>query len=61
MKAIKREVLALSYAAHDPRTPWLARLLPLLVLAYALSPIDLIPGGAAAGGRRNGGHAGQSV
>ncbi|EYB68543.1 hypothetical protein DEIPH_ctg021orf0060 [Deinococcus phoenicis] len=37
------ELLALSLAARDPRTPWPARVLALLVLAYALSPIDLIP------------------
>lgn len=34
---------ALWLAARDPRTPWAARLLALLVAAYALSPIDLIP------------------
>jgi uncharacterized membrane protein YkvA (DUF1232 family) len=30
-------------AARDRRTPWYARLFGLLVTAYALSPIDLIP------------------
>ncbi len=30
-------------AARDPRTPWAARAVGLLVTAYALSPIDLIP------------------
>ncbi|MFC4639460.1 YkvA family protein [Deinococcus hohokamensis] len=40
---LKAELLALSHAARDPRTPWPARALALLVLAYALSPIDLIP------------------
>ena len=34
---------ALWFAARDPRTPLAARLLALLVAAYALSPIDLIP------------------
>uniref|UniRef100_A0A383VAP8 DUF1232 domain-containing protein n=1 Tax=Tetradesmus obliquus TaxID=3088 RepID=A0A383VAP8_TETOB len=34
---------ALYYAVHDPRTPVLSKLLPWLVLAYALSPLDLIP------------------
>ncbi len=29
--------------AKDPRTPWAARALTVFVLAYALSPIDLIP------------------
>lgn len=42
-KRLKAELLALGYAARDPRTPWYARAFALLVLAYALSPIDLIP------------------
>lgn len=41
--AIKADIFALWLAAHDPRTPWPAKLLALLVTAYALSPIDLIP------------------
>lgn len=43
VKALKREVLALYYAVHDPRTPWTAKVLPCVALAYALSPLDLIP------------------
>ena len=42
-KRLKREVLTLYCAARDPRTPVIARGLALLVVAYALSPIDLIP------------------
>ena len=42
-RALKRDVLALYIAARDPRTPWLARMVALVVTAYALSPIDLIP------------------
>ncbi|MBL8384790.1 MAG: DUF1232 domain-containing protein [Burkholderiales bacterium] len=42
-RALKRETLALYYAVRDPRTPWLARLVAGAVVAYALSPIDLIP------------------
>ena len=30
-------------AARDPRCPWSARIVGLVVGAYALSPIDLIP------------------
>lgn len=30
-------------AARDRRTPWPARLVCLLIAAYALSPIDLVP------------------
>lgn len=40
---IKRDVHALWLAARDPRMPRLAKLLALLIAAYALSPIDLIP------------------
>src|SRR6266581_2000332 len=36
---LKAETWALSFAARDPRTPWYAKLL----VAYACSPIDLIP------------------
>ncbi len=42
-RSIKRDVLAIYFAARDPRAPMLARLLALAVAAYALSPIDLIP------------------
>ena len=40
---LKRDVVALYIAAHDPRTPWYAKGIALVVAAYALSPIDLIP------------------
>src|SRR5262245_66029280 len=43
-RAIKRDVLALWIAARDPRVPWYAKALAMAVAAYALSPIDLIPG-----------------
>lgn len=39
----KREVLAVYFAARDPRTPWWLRGLALAIAAYALSPIDLVP------------------
>jgi uncharacterized membrane protein YkvA (DUF1232 family) len=42
-RQLKGEVLALNLAYRDRRTPWYARLVAALVLAYALSPIDLIP------------------
>ena len=42
-QVLKRDTLSLYYAARDPRTPWLAKLVIGLVVAYALSPIDLIP------------------
>ncbi len=43
VKHLKREIRALSLAATDPRTPWYARMLAVLIVGYALSPIDLIP------------------
>ena len=40
---LKLELHALWLAYNDPRTPWPARLLVVCIVAYALSPIDLIP------------------
>jgi uncharacterized membrane protein YkvA (DUF1232 family) len=40
---LKRELSALALAARDPRTPWYAKALAIGVVAYAFSPIDLIP------------------
>ncbi len=40
---LKTETYALYLAARDPRTPWYAKLLVAGIVAYALSPIDLIP------------------
>ena len=42
-KKLEQHTRVAYFAARDPRTPWLARWLALLVAAYALSPIDLIP------------------
>ena len=42
-KSLKRQTLVVYFAARDPRTPALVRLLAVAVAAYALSPIDLIP------------------
>ena len=42
-KELKQFTLVAYYAARDPRTPTFIRVLALLVAAYALSPIDLIP------------------
>ncbi len=40
---LKGETYALYLAARDPRTPWYAKLFVAGIVAYALSPIDLIP------------------
>ena len=42
-RVLKREIYALYLAARHPRTPWYAKVLAGAVVAYALSPIDLIP------------------
>ena len=41
--SVQRDVVAVYFAARDPRTPAFVRWLALAVAAYALSPIDLIP------------------
>ncbi len=42
-RQLKRDVLALWFARRHPQTPWHAKALGAFVVAYALSPIDLIP------------------
>lgn len=42
-RALKTDVVAVALAYRDPRVPWYARLVAICVVAYALSPIDLIP------------------
>lgn len=43
IEALQQETYALYVAARDPRTPWYAKAVAVLVTAYAFSPIDLIP------------------
>jgi len=40
---LKADVVVLAVAVRDPRVPTVAKLLAAIVVAYALSPIDLIP------------------
>jgi uncharacterized membrane protein YkvA (DUF1232 family) len=42
-RELGREVYALYFACRDPRVPWYAKALAVGVVAYAFSPIDLIP------------------
>ncbi len=42
-RALKRDTHAVYLATRHPRTPWHAKLLAAAVVAYALSPFDLIP------------------
>lgn len=43
MKILKNEVLALFLAYKRPDVSWYAKLVAIIVVGYALSPIDLIP------------------
>lgn len=40
---LKVDIVALWLAARDPRVPWTIKAVAASVVAYALSPIDLIP------------------
>jgi uncharacterized membrane protein YkvA (DUF1232 family) len=42
-RRLEVELTAIYLAVRDPRTPWYARLVGAAVVAYAFSPIDLIP------------------
>jgi len=42
-RRLKTEAFALYLAARHPGTPWYAKLLAAAIVAYAFSPIDLIP------------------
>jgi uncharacterized membrane protein YkvA (DUF1232 family) len=42
-ESLKRDALTLWFAYRHPQAPWSAKLLGAFVIAYALSPIDLIP------------------
>ncbi len=43
MQAIQADISAVFIALKAPSTPWYAKALAFLTVAYALSPIDLIP------------------
>ena len=42
-KQLKNDIPALLLALKDRRTPWYAKLFATLTIAYALSPVDIIP------------------
>ncbi|SUD39860.1 membrane protein [Ectopseudomonas mendocina] len=42
-KALKHQVMVLWFVCRHPRTPMPPKLVAVVVVAYALSPIDLIP------------------
>ena len=43
VRALEADTYALYLASRDPRVPWPAKAVAALTVAYALSPIDLIP------------------
>ena len=43
LSRFRGEIRVYQRAVRDPRTPWLARMLLGAAVAYALSPVDLIP------------------
>ncbi len=40
---LKQDVLMLWFATKNPNTPWVPKAICIFIVAYALSPIDLIP------------------
>jgi len=42
-RLLKKEIIVLGVVYRDTRTPWYAKTLIAVVIAYSLSPIDLIP------------------
>jgi uncharacterized membrane protein YkvA (DUF1232 family) len=43
VRQLKQETYAVYLACKDPRVPWYARVFAGFVVAYAFSPLDLIP------------------
>ena len=42
-RKLKNEVYAIYLASKDSRTPWYARMLAVVIVAYVFSPLDFIP------------------
>jgi uncharacterized membrane protein YkvA (DUF1232 family) len=42
-KKLKNQVYTLYYACRHPSTPWYAKAAAVIVVGYAMSPVDLIP------------------
>ena len=43
VKQLKIDIPAVFLALNDKKTPWYAKLMAFITVAYALSPVDLIP------------------
>ena len=42
-RLLKQNIVMLWFATNHPQTPWLPKAICIFIVAYALSPIDLIP------------------
>ena len=42
-RSLKKDVLILWFSAKNPKTPFASKAICIFIVAYALSPIDLIP------------------
>lgn len=42
-RTLKRQIMTLWFCYRHPQTPWVPKWIAIIVVAYALSPIDLIP------------------
>ncbi|MEC0300873.1 YkvA family protein [Peribacillus frigoritolerans] len=42
-RSLKRQIFTLYFACKDERVPWHAKVFTACVVAYAFSPIDIIP------------------
>ena len=42
-REMKTEALTVWYISKDPETPWYVRVVAFLLVAYAFSPVDLVP------------------
>lgn len=42
-RKLKQDLFVLYFSYQDARTPWYAKAFAIIVVAYAFSPIDLIP------------------
>lgn len=42
-RRLRRDAVTLWFALRHPQTPWFAKAMAFAVVAYALSPIDLVP------------------
>jgi len=43
VRRLFKEILIILFALNDRRTPWFAKVLILITIAHAISPLDVIP------------------